>query len=480
MYITNTAGCGSGGTWESYATSKAWTLGQTNATATVYVKYRNASLTESSCINDTITHDDLAPSSTSISIAGGSSHINTTSVTLTLAATGASEMYITNTATCSGGGTWGSYSTTKDWSLGQTNATATVYVKFRDLAGNESACTSDTITHDDTAPTSTSISIAAAATYTTTTSITLALAATGASEMYITNTAACSSGGSWESYSTSKAWTLGQTNATATVYVKFRDQALNESSCINDTIIHDDTAPTISSITMPINKNYVSTNTLDFTVNFSESVTITNTPRIAITVGVITAYANYLSGSGSAQIVFRYTVGTTISGHVDPNGIALVSPLQLNGGTIRDAATNNATLTFTPPSNGITINNPIGRLEWQLAAVTQYSYDFGTPGVVTTVSFTIKNSTGSTVNSLASSIVFTSPTSSSDTDFFSYVSDNCNGQNLTNGSSCSIQIRFDPTVAGASGQKSVSVQVMATSPAPNPLTAAQMFVTGTK
>jgi hypothetical protein len=57
--------------------------------------------------------------------------------------------------------------------------------------------------------------------------------------MYITNTAACGSDGNWETYSTTKNnWTLGQTNATATVYVKFRDAVGNESSCINDTITH--------------------------------------------------------------------------------------------------------------------------------------------------------------------------------------------------------------------------------------------------
>ena len=38
-------------------------------------------------------------------------------------------------------------------------------------------------------------------------------------EIYVTNSAECSDGGSWESYATTKAWTLAQTNTTATVYV---------------------------------------------------------------------------------------------------------------------------------------------------------------------------------------------------------------------------------------------------------------------
>jgi hypothetical protein len=100
------------------------------------------------------------------------------------------------------------------------------------------------VTLDTAAPTSPSIAINSGNGYTTSTSGTLTLsAADGPNEMYITNTAGCGSGGNWESYNTSKAWTLGQTDATATVYVKFRDLALNETSCVNDTIIHDNTIP---------------------------------------------------------------------------------------------------------------------------------------------------------------------------------------------------------------------------------------------
>jgi alpha-tubulin suppressor-like RCC1 family protein len=238
MYITNTAGCGSGGAYETYATSKAWTLGQTNGTATVYVKYKDAAGNESSCINDTIIHDNTVPSSTSIAVNGTDTYTTSTSSTLTLAATGASEMYITNTAGCGSGGAYETYATSKAWTLGQTNATATVYVKYKDVAGNESSCINDTIIHDNTVPSSTSISIDSGAANTSTTSVTLTLAATDASEMYITNTAGCGSGGAYETYATSKAWTLGQTNATATVYVKYKDVAGNESSCINDTIVN--------------------------------------------------------------------------------------------------------------------------------------------------------------------------------------------------------------------------------------------------
>ena len=94
---------------------------------------------------------------------------------------------------------------------------------------------------DDTKPpTDPSILINSDGSITSSLFVSLTLSAQTSFEMYITNTADCTSGGEWESYSTSKSWTLSQNNSTATVSAKFRDRSLNETSCYSDTIIHDD------------------------------------------------------------------------------------------------------------------------------------------------------------------------------------------------------------------------------------------------
>ncbi|MBF0360881.1 MAG: hypothetical protein HQK49_07710 [Oligoflexia bacterium] len=54
MYITNTSGCASGGTWEPYNKDRTWTLSQTNGTANVYVKFKYQNDTTSDCLNDSI------------------------------------------------------------------------------------------------------------------------------------------------------------------------------------------------------------------------------------------------------------------------------------------------------------------------------------------------------------------------------------------------------------------------------------------
>jgi hypothetical protein len=81
----------------------------------------------------------------------------------------------------------------------------------------------------------------------------------------------------------------------------------------------------------------------------SEAVVVTGTPRIALTIGSTTRYANYVSGSGTALLLFRYTVATDPN-DIDADGIVATSPIDLNGGTMADAATNTSARTFTPPT----------------------------------------------------------------------------------------------------------------------------------
>lgn len=94
--------------------------------------------------------------------------------------------------------------------------------------------------------------------------------------------------------------------------------------------------------------------TLDFTITTNRPVTITGTPRLAIDVGGVTRYAGYTAGSGTSQLTFSYAIQAR---DFDANGIALVSPLDLNGGTLTDSLGNAATnLTFTAPdTSGIRI-----------------------------------------------------------------------------------------------------------------------------
>ncbi|KOF02518.1 hypothetical protein OB69_12165, partial [Roseivirga seohaensis subsp. aquiponti] len=113
----------------------------------------------------------------------------------------------------------------------------------------------------------------------------------------------------------------------------------------NKAIVVDAVLPTVTSVSVPANATYVASQNLDFTVNFSENVTVVTTggtPQLSITIGSTTRQAVYQSGSGTSALLFRYVVQ---SGELDTDGIT-VGTLSANGGTLKDAATNDANLTL--------------------------------------------------------------------------------------------------------------------------------------
>lgn len=84
--------------------------------------------------------------------------------------------------------------------------------------------------------------------------------------------------------------------------------------------------------------------TINVTVTFSEVVTVSGTPQLTLETGSSDAVVNYTSGSGTNTLTFQYTVG---AGHASSDlDYVGTTALALNGGTIRDAASNNATLTL--------------------------------------------------------------------------------------------------------------------------------------
>lgn len=107
-------------------------------------------------------------------------------------------------------------------------------------------------------------------------------------------------------------------------------------------------APSINDSTGPLASSYKANGVLTFELTFNGNVTVTGSPRLALTIGSATAYATYDSSASTAtKLVFKYTIQ---SGDADTDGIAVASTIDLNGGTIKDSATNNAGLTFTAPT----------------------------------------------------------------------------------------------------------------------------------
>jgi uncharacterized protein (DUF2141 family) len=95
--------------------------------------------------------DDTAPLNTTVSINAGGESTSSINVTLALGGSappnnpgGPVQMYISNT-NYGAGGAWETFANSKAWTLTTGNGTKTVYVQFKDLAGNISQA-NDTIT----------------------------------------------------------------------------------------------------------------------------------------------------------------------------------------------------------------------------------------------------------------------------------------------------------------------------------------------
>jgi len=237
-----------GGTWtewEAYAASRLWALPGGDGSKTVYVEFRDAAGNSSVC-SDTIILETAAPSC-SILIDGGAAYAVRQSVMLDLVATDAGSglggMRLSNDG--SSWGEWEPYAETRSWTLPAGDGEATVYVEFRDNAGNSSVC-SDTIVLDTKAP-SCSVVIDGDGPYATLRDVTLSLASgdagTGVAEMGFSDDALAWT--NWEPYAETRAWTLLGPDGTKTVYARFRDAAGNVSEC-SDAIMLDTTPPTCS------------------------------------------------------------------------------------------------------------------------------------------------------------------------------------------------------------------------------------------
>jgi len=116
----------------------------------------------------------------------------------------------------------------------------------------------------------------------------------------------------------------------------------------NGSISIDGVVPTITSVDVPATGNYKADQELNFTVNFSEEVTVTGNPVLPLTIGTTNREAAYVSGSGTKSLLFSYKIQ---AGEMDTDGIAVGTTLVVADASIKDAAGNNASLTLTHIGN---------------------------------------------------------------------------------------------------------------------------------
>ncbi len=238
-----------GTTWtaaEAYATTKAWTFPSGDGSKRVYAKFRDKVGKWSSIVSVAVTLDTVKPTG-SININSGASYA--TSQTITLNLSGAdSRSGISKMSFSTHGATWSvptAYVTSKAYTLPAGDGKKTVYVKYYDRAGNESAVYSKSIILETLAP-SGSVSVNSGASYINQAAVILNLSAfdagSGLSKMsFSANNVNWSAA---ETYTASRSWTFASGDGNKTVYVKFQDKYGRWSTAVSATVVLDTVRPT--------------------------------------------------------------------------------------------------------------------------------------------------------------------------------------------------------------------------------------------
>ncbi|MBX3623897.1 MAG: DUF4347 domain-containing protein [Rhizobacter sp.] len=271
-----------------------------------------------------------------------------------------------------GGVTWTATFTPTAGVTDATNLITLANTGVTDAAGNTGTGTTDSNNYaiDTTRPTASIVVAdnALAVGETSGVTITFSEAVTGFTnaDLTVTNgtlsTVTSSDGGiTWTATFTPTAGITDATNLITLTNAGVTDAAGNigTGTTSSNNYAIDASAPAVVSVAVPANGSYLAGQALDFSVAFSEAVLVDTAggmPRIALTLDTGgTVYASYLSGSGTASLVFRATVA---SGQLDANGIGVAGSIDLNGGTLRDTAGNDSALTLTglPSTAGVQID----------------------------------------------------------------------------------------------------------------------------
>ena len=305
----------------------AWDLTIGDGLKTVYAQFKDSLGNISNSALATINLDTSPPIGAAL-INGGAAYTNLYPVSLTIAATGASEMRFSNNADFDGV-SWENYAAGKAWIL-DTNGNdglRIVYVQFKDESGNISTV-SDNIALD-TLPPAGSIIINGGAIYTSTVSVTLTVSTTGAGQMCFSNDN--STWSAWEPCATSKPWILPGVDGNKTVFCQFKDEAGNLSGvggrsiilrtggvagtvAINGGASYTKTTNVLLSITAGSGLKMRLSNNSDFSGASWENVLAAKSWTLDAGDGVKRVYAQFkdeaanLSPAASAQIVLDATV----------------------------------------------------------------------------------------------------------------------------------------------------------------------------
>ncbi|MCS7018426.1 MAG: hypothetical protein RMJ87_12310 [Cytophagales bacterium] len=271
--------------WEPYTTTKDWTLIGEDGVKMVFVKFKDRVNNISQVAYDKIGLDMTAPRGGDIKINNGARYCTNINklVTLKLSVQDAVDMMISNNKDFKDA-KWQRYEPyIYNWKLEGEDGEKQVFAKFRDRAGNETQPVVASIILDRQEPINEKVIINnnEECTNAANGKVKLDISAEGAKEMMISNNKYFNNA-SWEPYKESREWILSPSDGEKTVFVKFRDEAGNESGIASDNILLDTDAPIPGAIKFAGNNQTLTKTTLvtlEFNARKANFMMISNSPR---------------------------------------------------------------------------------------------------------------------------------------------------------------------------------------------------------
>ena len=249
--------------WESYSTSKVWTLEDFQGLHRVYFRSRDNVGNVADPVSATIIYDNVAPNGLTMAVDNGATYTKDDRTNLSISGSdstsGVWQMSFSND-----GSKWSAWedfaSFRKDWNItdaangGNANeGKKTIWFKAKDIAGNIAKNISSSIIYDKLPPQGQIMVIEGGNQYTTTRLVNMQVTATdGISGIAFMALDTNGQGfGPWEPYTSSKFIVLSQKDGTKIIKVKLMDGAGNVGANLQGSIIYDGTPPanvTISAV----------------------------------------------------------------------------------------------------------------------------------------------------------------------------------------------------------------------------------------
>jgi len=333
--------------WQAYATSASWSLSTGDGLKTVYARVKDTLGNVSANDTDTIILDTVAPTG-SIIVADGATYTTSTSVNLTLSATditsGAAQMSFSNdNVTWSD---WEAYATSKTWTLENGDGNKTVYVRYKDNAGNVSENVAGSITLDMTTPTA---SVNALAAYQTTLTFPVSWTGNDGASGILNYDVQYRDGasGMWTDWQTAATVTSATFTGLAGHTYYFRARARDNAGHLG-VYSEGDTQTTIDLTPPPLGTLIINSGALS-----------TTSPNVIVSFSVSDADQMSFSNDGSAWSNWQaYAATAPWSLTADDGAKTVFARVKDSAGNISDVASSTITLdTAAGTQYGFTINN---------------------------------------------------------------------------------------------------------------------------